>query len=492
MSGPSLLRPVSTFLRICAAGWGFRLYGSSSGYVGVKPASAAGSVDYTLPSADGTSGQALVTNGSGVLSFTTISSTSYSAGTGLTLASTTFSVNASQTQITALGTIGTGVWQGTLVGATYGGTGVNNGSNTLTLSGGTVTLTLSGATNVTLPTSGTLAALGGTNTWTGQNTFNKDAAASTPGTRFIGNFFAGTGTTSFPVVYFESGSPSAITSWPTGGTLIGGLVSNSGFSAANVMTFKTDTGTTLFSLSGQGAVTANQNFTAGTNFTLSSNTGVLQFRGGLSVVSSPATNTIQIGTTDAASPSNQILCSQGVASGTSNVTGSTLTIQPGNGRGTGGSGSLIFQTAPTGSTGSTANTMTTALTIDNAQAATFAGNVTVSTGKSLTARIASRTGTTTSSATPTINTDNVDEYYITAQAVDITSMTTNLSGTPNNGQPLFIAITGTAARAITWGTGFETGPVSLPTTTVTTQRLDIWFKYNSVTSKWRCMASGSA
>jgi hypothetical protein len=34
-----------------------------------------------------------------------------------------------------------------------------------------------------------------------------------------------------------------------------------------------------------------------------------------------------------------------------------------------------------------------------------------------------RTGTTTSSATPTINTDNVDKYYITAQTVDITSMT---------------------------------------------------------------------
>lgn len=106
-------------------------------------------------------------------------------------------------------------------------------------------------------------------------------------------------------------------------------------------------------------------------------------------------------------------------------------------------------------------------------------------------RITRRTGTTTSHATPTINTDNVDEYYITAQTEAITSFTTNLSGTPTEGQTLFIAVTGTAARAITWGASFENGPVALPTTTVTTTRLDVLFKWNTVTSKWRCMASGS-
>ena len=37
--------------------------------------------------------------------------------------------------ITGLGTITSGTWQGTLIGPTYGGTGVNNGTNTLTLSG---------------------------------------------------------------------------------------------------------------------------------------------------------------------------------------------------------------------------------------------------------------------------------------------------------------------------------------------------------------------
>jgi hypothetical protein len=104
-------------------------------------------------------------------------------------------------------------------------------------------------------------------------------------------------------------------------------------------------------------------------------------------------------------------------------------------------------------------------------------------------RITARIGTTTSSATPTINTDNVDFYSLTAQTVDITSFTTNLSGTPTDGQTLWIAITGTAARAITWGASFESSTITLPTTTVTTARLDVAFIWNAVTSKWRCVGT---
>jgi len=48
-----------------------RLSGSASGYVGFSPAAAAGSTIYTLPSADGDSGQFLHTDGSGTLSWQT-------------------------------------------------------------------------------------------------------------------------------------------------------------------------------------------------------------------------------------------------------------------------------------------------------------------------------------------------------------------------------------------------------------------------------------
>lgn len=104
-------------------------------------------------------------------------------------------------------------------------------------------------------------------------------------------------------------------------------------------------------------------------------------------------------------------------------------------------------------------------------------------------RITKRTGTVASSGTPTINTDNVDFYSITALAVNITSFTTNLSGTPTEAQTLWIAITDNGtARSITWGASFEASTIALPTTTVLSVRLDVGFVWNTVTTKWRCVA----
>jgi hypothetical protein len=105
-------------------------------------------------------------------------------------------------------------------------------------------------------------------------------------------------------------------------------------------------------------------------------------------------------------------------------------------------------------------------------------------------RLTPRITTITSSGTPTINTDNCDAVTITAQAAAITSMTTNLSGTPTNFQKLIIRIKddGTA-RAITWGASFEAKGVALPTTTVISKVLTVGFIYDTVTSKWGCVAS---
>lgn len=101
-----------------------------------------------------------------------------------------------------------------------------------------------------------------------------------------------------------------------------------------------------------------------------------------------------------------------------------------------------------------------------------------------------RIGNTTSSATPTINTDNFDIYKLTAQTADITSFTTNLSGTPVDGDVFEIQVTGTAARAITWGASFVSSTVTLPTTTVTTATLTVIFQYYTTSSygnnKWVC------
>jgi len=100
-------------------------------------------------------------------------------------------------------------------------------------------------------------------------------------------------------------------------------------------------------------------------------------------------------------------------------------------------------------------------------------------------------GTVASAAQPTIDTDAVNAFTITAQAVAITSMSANLSGSPTNFKELSIRIKddGTA-RAITWGASFEQyGDVRLPLTTVATKLHTMGFSYNTVTSKWGCILS---
>ena len=149
--------------------------------------------------------------------------------------------------------------------------------------------------------------------------------------------------------------------------------------------------------------------------------------------------------------------------------------------GTPASGNLANCTFPTlnqDTTGSAAK-LTTARAINGVD---FDGTAAIT--------IIPRITTITSHATPTINTDNCDAVTITAQAADITSMTTNLSGTPVNFQKLIIRIKddGTA-RAISWGASFEAKGVSLPTTTVVSKVLTVGFIYDTVTSKWGCVAA---
>lgn len=105
-------------------------------------------------------------------------------------------------------------------------------------------------------------------------------------------------------------------------------------------------------------------------------------------------------------------------------------------------------------------------------------------------RIAARVVTTNApGATPSIDTDNLDIAQLTGLAAAITSMTTNLTGTPVGGDQLIIEITDNGtARAITWGASFEASTVALPTTTVISTKLTVGFIWNVATSKWRCVA----
>jgi hypothetical protein len=145
-------------------------------------------------------------------------------------------------------------------------------------------------------------------------------------------------------------------------------------------------------------------------------------------------------------------------------------------------GSLTTSGAFTTTLTVTANTSVTLPTTGTLS--TLAGTETL-TNKWIQPRVLASTA---NSATPTLNTDSYDMMVITGQSVAITSFTTNLTGTPVNGQKLWISITGTTAIAITWGAKFESSTATLPTTTVSTNRLDVGFVWNVATSAWRCVA----
>ena len=89
--------------------------------------------------------------------------------------------------------------------------------------------------------------------------------------------------------------------------------------------------------------------------------------------------------------------------------------------------------------------------------------------------IQKRTGTASSSATPTIDATTTDLYTLTAQGVDITNMSTNFTLPTNDGDEIEIWITGTASRAITWSTKFAASTIALPTSTSGTNTLHMKF-----------------
>ncbi len=306
------------------------------------------------------------------------------AGTSVTLPTSGTLVNsavATLSSLASIGTITTGVWNGTVVGATYGGTGVNNGSSTITLGGAltfsggfTTTITVTGNTTVTLPTTGTLV-----------NT--------------------------------------AVT--------------------------------TLSSLVSIGTVTTGTwNATIVTSAYGGTGNGFTKFSG---PASSEKTFTLPNSSSTILTDNAVVTVAQG-GSGAGTLTG----ILKGN-----GTSAFTAVTAPSGTIVGTTDTQTL-------------------TNKRTTARVT----TISSSGTPTINTDNCDAVTITALAAAITSMTTNLSGTPVDFDRLMFRIkdNGTA-RAITWGASFLAKGVALPTTTVISKCLTVGFIWDAVASVWGCVAS---
>lgn len=109
------------------------------------------------------------------------------------------------------------------------------------------------------------------------------------------------------------------------------------------------------------------------------------------------------------------------------------------------------------------------------------------TNKRITRRVTITSGP---GATPTTNTDNVDLQRFTVIATAITSMTTNLSGIPSDGDFVeFQFIDNGTARAITWGASFaSTSNATLPTTTVISTLLHVLCEWYATGNVWQCVA----
>lgn len=143
---------------------------------------------------DLTTGGAFTTTPANPLTFTT------TGATNVTLPTTGTLVNTAVTTLSSLASIGiitTAVWNASLISPTYGGTGINNGSSTITLGGNltfsgahTTTFTVTGNTALTLPTSGTVMVGSNnlselTNTTTARSNLGLGTAATHAATDFL-------------------------------------------------------------------------------------------------------------------------------------------------------------------------------------------------------------------------------------------------------------------------------------------------------------------
>ena len=111
---------------------------------------------------------------------------------------------------------------------------------------------------------------------------------------------------------------------------------------------------------------------------------------------------------------------------TNNIAGGSLTIQAGQGKGSGAGGDIIFQTANAGSSGSTLNSLATALTISDDLSSTFVGPVIVTS-----AMAASGSGNTfvtfaDGDDTPSVATGNLFKHHASTET--ITMFDNGLSG----------------------------------------------------------------
>jgi len=376
----------------------------------------------------GSAGQALITDGAGNLSWSTIS------GSGAT-----YTISAE----TATG------------GVNLRLTGSNSTTDDVKLAAGSnVTLTRTDASTITIAATGggtgTVTSVGGTGTVAG---LTLTGTVTTSGSLTLG------GTLAVPIANITAtGTRDSTTylrgdgTWATGG----------GGGSGTVTSVAVSGGTTGLTTSGGPVTSAGTITLAGTLAVANGGTGQTTYINGQILIGNTTGNTLAKAT-----------LTQGTGITITNGAGS-ITIANSSPMDYPDAGIAVS----TGTAWGTSKTSPTGTIVGTTDTQTL-------TNKRVQSRVLALSA---NSATPAINTDSYDMVVITAQIANITSMTSSLTGTPVNGQKLWIAFTATSGTpTIAWGTSFESSTVTLPTG-ITTTRSDVGFIWNAATSKWRCVA----
>ncbi len=224
------------------------------------------------------------------------------AGTGLTKTGNTLSVNASQTQITDLGTITTGVWNASLISVTYGGTGnstltsnsilLGNGtgaiiSSAMTYTSNTLNVLKISSTDTTASTSsstGSITLSGGlgiSNVTDASSSINGGSLTSAGGAAFAKSVFIG-GNLTISGTLNASIAHSSLTGLTTGDDhtqyallagRVGGQILTGGTASGNTLTLRSTSNVT------KGSVLIDETTTS-----TSTTTGALRVGGGVGIV----------------------------------------------------------------------------------------------------------------------------------------------------------------------------------------------------------------
>jgi hypothetical protein len=159
-----------------------------------------------------------------------------------TLTGSSLNSTVTGSSLSSVGTLTGGTWNANIINPTYGGTGVNNGSNTITLGGNlstigafTTSLTSTANTVVTLPTIGTLATLAGSETFTNKTLTSPVINGTISGNSVIPIANGGTGSSTQNFVDLTTAQSIAGNKTFTGNTTLPNLIVNPTSGAAGLM-----------------------------------------------------------------------------------------------------------------------------------------------------------------------------------------------------------------------------------------------------------------